>query len=72
MSVLFLLLAASLFLGTTFLVLFIRAVKSGQYEDTVTPAMRMLVDDDAPRKISNDWKKTEPVVPKIGNQRRTI
>ena len=72
MSVLFLLLAASLLLGSTFLIFFIRAVKSGQYEDTVTPAMRMLVDDDAPRKISNDWKKPEPVVPKIGNQRPSI
>lgn len=46
MSVLFLLLAASLLLGSTFLVLFVRAVRSGQYEDTITPAMRVLADDE--------------------------
>lgn len=46
MSVLFLLLPASLLLGSAFLVLFIRAVRSGQYEDTVTPAMRVLADDE--------------------------
>jgi len=48
MGILILLIAASLFLGATFLVLFIRAVRSGQYEDTVTPAMRILADDDPP------------------------
>ena len=56
MSIMILLLAASLLLGVSFLVFFIRAVRSGQYEDTVTPAMRVLADDD-PRASSRDWKK---------------
>lgn len=45
MSALYLLLAASLAVATLFLILFIRAVKHGQFDDTITPAMRMLSDD---------------------------
>ena len=45
MSALYLLLAASLLVATTFLALFIRAVRSGQFDDTVTPAWRILSDD---------------------------
>ena len=45
MTILFLLLAASLTIATAFLAFFIWAVRSGQYDDTVTPAMRMLTDD---------------------------
>ena len=37
--------SASLLVATTFLVLFIRAVRSGQFDDTVTPAWRILSDD---------------------------
>ena len=49
MSVLVVLLVLSISLGATFLLLFIRSVRSGQYEDTTTPAMRILADDE-PRK----------------------
>jgi cbb3-type cytochrome oxidase maturation protein len=42
MNVLVLLIFTSLVLGTSFLVAFIWAVRSGQYEDTCTPSMRML------------------------------
>ena len=45
MSALYILLAASLLVATVFLVLFIGAVKSGQYDDTVTPSWRILTDD---------------------------
>jgi len=45
MNILALLIAASLLLATGFLFGFIWAVRSGQYEDTATPAMRMLLDD---------------------------
>lgn len=48
MSVVFVLLIASLFVATGFLAAFFWAVRSGQYEDTATPAMRVLGDDDAP------------------------
>ncbi len=46
MSVIFILLAASLGLGITFLIAFLWATKSGQFDDTVTPAMRILSDED--------------------------
>lgn len=49
MSVIFLLLAASLGLGLGFLIAFIWAVRSGQMDDTVTPALRMLGEDEPTR-----------------------
>jgi cbb3-type cytochrome oxidase maturation protein len=42
------LIAFSLGLALMFLWLFLRAVKSGQYDDGITPAMRMLFEEDAP------------------------
>lgn len=45
MSVIFVLIVVSLVVAVSFLGLFIWANKSGQYDDTVTPAMRMLFED---------------------------
>jgi cbb3-type cytochrome oxidase maturation protein len=45
MSVLLILLAASLTLAIGFLAAFIWSVKSGQYDDDYTPSVRMLFDD---------------------------
>lgn len=45
MNVLVLLIFASLAIATAFLAGFIWAVRSGQYEDTCTPSMRLLTDD---------------------------
>ncbi len=45
MSVLFLLIPLSLLFGGGFLAAFIWAVRSGQYEDTCTPAMRLLLEE---------------------------
>jgi cbb3-type cytochrome oxidase maturation protein len=47
MSVLVLLILASLAIATTFLAAFIWAVRSGQYEDTFTPSMRVLMEEPA-------------------------
>lgn len=47
MNVLVLLVLASLAIATAFLVGFIWAVRSGQYEDTCTPSMRVLAEDAA-------------------------
>jgi cbb3-type cytochrome oxidase maturation protein len=49
MSVIILLIVASLIVGLIFLGAFIWSVRTGQYEDTLTPAMRMLLDDARPR-----------------------
>ncbi len=45
MTIIFLLIPLSVVLATGFLVAFIWAVRSGQYEDTCTPSMRMLLHD---------------------------
>ena len=46
MNIMFLLIGVSLLAAITFLLLFIWAVKSGQYDDTFTPSVRILFDDD--------------------------
>lgn len=45
-SVLALLIPISLFLGFFFVMMFLWAVKKGQYDDLETPAHRILKDDD--------------------------
>jgi len=47
MSVIVLLILASLGLAVAFLAGFIWAVRSGQFEDACTPSMRMLTDEDS-------------------------
>ncbi len=46
MSVILILILASLGLATAFLAGFIWAVKSGQFEDTCTPSMRILTEEE--------------------------
>lgn len=48
MEVILLLILVSLILALVFLGIFIWATRSGQFEDTSTPALRMLADDPAP------------------------
>jgi cbb3-type cytochrome oxidase maturation protein len=45
MEIIFLLIGISLVLAIFFLVAFIRAVRSGQYEDDYTPSIRILLED---------------------------
>lgn len=46
MSVILILILASLLVALLFLAGFIWSVRSGQYEDTTTPSMRILLDDE--------------------------
>ena len=46
MNILYLLIGVSLIAALIFLALFLWAVKSGQYDDTTTPGIRVLFDDD--------------------------
>ncbi|HCI57247.1 MAG: cbb3-type cytochrome oxidase assembly protein CcoS [Bacteroidetes bacterium] len=46
MSVLFILIGASLVVATGFLVSFFWAVRSGQYDDDYSPSVRILFDND--------------------------
>lgn len=47
MSVIFLLIGLSLLVAGGFLAAFVWAVRSGQYEDTGTPALRVLAEEPA-------------------------
>ncbi len=46
MSVILVLIGASLIVATGFLVAFIWSVRNGQYEDRFTPSLRVLFDDE--------------------------
>ena len=54
MNIIFMLILASLIIAVIFFVLFVKAVKSGQYDDVYTPSVRMLFDDEL---ITDDQKK---------------
>lgn len=45
MAIIILLIGISLTIAVTFLLIFIWNMKSGQYDDTYTPSVRMLFDD---------------------------
>jgi cbb3-type cytochrome oxidase maturation protein len=46
MNIIYLLLAISVVVALVFFVAFITSVYSGQYDDTYTPSVRMLFDDE--------------------------
>ncbi|HEV2395019.1 MAG TPA: cbb3-type cytochrome oxidase assembly protein CcoS [Verrucomicrobiae bacterium] len=59
MSVILILILASLAVALFFLGVFIWAVRSGQFEDTCTPSLRVLSEDDAAgQNISQPTTKT--------------
>ena len=63
MSALVLLIVISLAVAGSFLGAFLWAVRSGQFDDSVTPSMRMLTDDVEPTlstNPTNDDGETEP------------
>ncbi|OIQ28353.1 MAG: cytochrome oxidase maturation protein, cbb3-type [Bacteroidetes bacterium MedPE-SWsnd-G2] len=53
MSVIYLLLALSILVALVFFIAFILAVKKGQYDDSYTPSVRMLFDDELITEPSN-------------------
>ena len=46
MSVIYLLISISVVVAISFFIAFVRAVRSGQYDDDYTPSVRMLFDDE--------------------------
>lgn len=53
MSVIYFLISISIVVAVFFLYAFIKAVRSGQYDDDYTPSVRMLFDDELIKKESN-------------------
>ena len=59
MSVLFILILISALIAITFLIGFIWSVKSGQYDDTVSPSIRMLFNEPKQQKEEFEKAKTK-------------
>jgi len=56
MEVVYITIGVSIIVAVFFFIVFIRSVKSGQYEDTHTPAVRMLFDDELVTEKKEDQK----------------
>ena len=54
MSVIYLLISISIIVAVFFFLAFVRAVKTGQYDDDYTPSVRMLFDDELIKKASDE------------------
>jgi len=54
MNIMFLLIGVSILAAGAFLFLFIWAVKSGQYDDTYTPSVRILFEEDGYLPVENE------------------
>ncbi|SEH66820.1 cytochrome oxidase maturation protein, cbb3-type [Paenimyroides aquimaris] len=57
MGVIYILICISVFVAAVFLYLFIKSVKSGQFDDQYTPSVRMLFDDELKKKKNNKSQK---------------
>ena len=58
MTIIYMLLTISLFVAIIFFVLFIFSVKEGQYDDTYTPSVRMLFEDELVKDDAEGKKDT--------------
>jgi cbb3-type cytochrome oxidase maturation protein len=58
MSVIYILISISIIVAIGFLVAFVLAVKSGQYDDDYTPSVRMLFDDELKKTSKKSEKST--------------
>ena len=58
MSVIYILLTISIIVAVLFFILFILSVKNGQYDDTYTPSVRMLFEDEIVKEAARVKKST--------------
>ena len=58
MSVIYILLTISIVIAIGFFIVFIMAVKSGQYDDSYTPSVRMLFEDELVKEQPKETKLT--------------
>jgi cbb3-type cytochrome oxidase maturation protein len=54
MTIIFTLIIVSLIIAVIFFILFVKSVKSGQYDDLYTPSVRMLFDDELVKEETSD------------------
>ena len=62
MGIIILLIGISITIAVTFLVIFLWNIKSGQYDDTYTPSVRMLFDDKTKKKKEDDTAEIDTKV----------
>jgi len=65
MSVLVLLVITGIVVAIGFLMAFIWAVRNGQYDDTYTPSVRILFDEDSENRIDNELIKNPDQEPEV-------
>ena len=70
MSAIFVAMGASFIVAITFLILYLISVKQGQFEDTYTPAIRILFDDDEIETIKKEESKEETKENKNNNSKQ--
>lgn len=58
MTIIFTLITASLIIAVIFFILFIKSVKTGQYDDVYTPSIRMLFDDELVKNKASEKNTT--------------
>lgn len=61
MTIIYMLLAISVVIALGFFVAFIISVKKGQYDDTYTPSVRMLFEDELIKKKSTSKDTKKPI-----------
>ncbi|UMB61371.1 cbb3-type cytochrome oxidase assembly protein CcoS [Lutibacter sp. A80] len=59
MEVVYITIGVSIIVAVFFFIVFIKSVKSGQYEDTYTPSVRMLFDDELVKKQKDKVEQKE-------------
>ena len=57
MNIIYMLLAISIFVAIVFFAAFLYSVRSGQYDDTYTPSVRMLFEDELVKEDTTEKKK---------------
>ena len=62
MNIIFMLIAASLVIAVLFFILFVKSVKSGQYDDVYTPSVRMLFEDELVSKEKSESELNQNTV----------
>ncbi|MBT8280700.1 MAG: cbb3-type cytochrome oxidase assembly protein CcoS [Muriicola sp.] len=72
MSVIYVLLTISIVVAIIFFIAFIHSVKSGQYEDSYTPSVRMLFEDELVRPDKNTSDQTVPMSNKTTTKSKQI
>jgi len=72
MSVVFILVIVAIIMAGAFLVAFIWAVKSGQYEDIYTPSVRILFEDPPVKEAENSSDQSQLAEREKGKKEKSL